>query len=301
LIKSFTFGDCVFLEQIKSIGWREEPAFGKRVGDFIRNVTRWVPFVQHTRFIIHSSNTFPHSSGIASSASAMGSLALCLVQAEEEITRQVPGDGFMNKVSFLARLGSGSACRSVYPSFAVWGASEAWPGSSDLYAVPAAGNEVFRDMQDSILVVDAGTKQVSSSAGHGMMEGHPFAETRFRQAIGNMSRLKQIMEQGNWSGMIELMEEEALSLHAMMMTGSPGYLLMKPGTLSILQKIREFRRETGAAVGFTLDAGANVHLLYPGQEEGVVQPFIKDELAIYCEDGRVIHDGIGEGPKKPDS
>jgi diphosphomevalonate decarboxylase len=93
------------------------------------------------------------------------------------------------------------------------------------------------------------------------------------------------------------MEEEALSLHAMMMTSRPGYLLMQPATLSIIQRVRAFRNETGSRVGFTLDAGANVHLLYAKDDAEAVGRFIRSDLTPYCEDGKLIADRMGNGPE----
>jgi diphosphomevalonate decarboxylase len=104
------------------------------------------------------------------------------------------------------------------------------------------------------------------------------------------------MVEGDWKGFIAILEEEALSLHAMMMTSRPGYVLMKPGTLSILQAIREYREETGDRLGFTLDAGANVHLLYAEADTPQVESYITSELIKYCEDDRIIWDQIGQGP-----
>lgn len=94
------------------------------------------------------------------------------------------------------------------------------------------------------------------------------------------------------------MEGEALSLHAMMMTGKPGFVLMKPGTLSILNWVRQFREDTGARIGFTLDAGANVHLLYASGDESLVMDFIHSQLIQFCENGQVLHDQMGSGPKE---
>ena len=154
------------------------------------------------------------------------------------------------------------------------------------------------DLRDAILVVESGAKPVSSSAGHSLMETNPFARVRFAQARENLDRLHAAMVGGDWLGFIGLMEEEALSLHAMMMTGRPGYLLMQPGTLSILREIRAFREETGCRLGFTLDAGANVHLLYAGEDAPRVEAFISSELLRHCENGRFISDRMGEGPQK---
>lgn len=130
------------------------------------------------------------------------------------------------------------------------------------------------------------------------MDSNPFAKIRFRQARNNLATLKTVLKDGDWNRFIELMEEEALTLHALMMTGKSGYLLMQPGTISIIHKVREFRRETRCRIGFTLDAGANVHLLHGDDEADQVEDFLVTELLPYCENGRVIRDRMGKGPEK---
>ena len=97
---------------------------------------------------------------------------------------------------------------------------------------------------------------------------------------------------------MDILENEALSLHAMMMTSSPGYLLMKPNTLEAIERIRKYRVETGATIGFTLDAGANVHVLYPEKDQEKSVGFIDAELKPLCHLGTIIHDRMGSGPEK---
>ena len=275
----------------------EAPSFRDRITRFISHITPHIPVLAHTSIRIESENTFPHSSGIASSASAMGALAMCLVHMENEIAGPSDQPALRKKASFIARLGSGSASRSIFPNFAVWGATEAYAGSGDEFAIPVTGyHETFSQLRDAILIVESGQKQVSSSAGHALMDSNPFSTIRFQQAHDNLYILKMALTSGDWNGFINLLEEEALTLHAMMMTGRPGYLLMKPGTLSILQKVREFRKDTGCRFGFTLDAGANVHLLYAREDEEQVAEFIHAELVQHCEDQKVIMDRMGPGP-----
>jgi len=278
---------------------KEAPDFEKRIRRYLGDLEPHLPFLAGARLDIESANSFPHSSGLASSASAMGALALCLVQMEEEIAGPVGKDQFFKKASFLARLGSGSASRSIYPGYVLWGSSGLWENSSDSHAIPLDGmDDSFLDVRDAILVVDTQPKHISSSQGHAMMEVNPFAQARYSQARENLGRIRRAMGEGDWEGFISILEEEALTLHALMMAGQPGYLLMQPGTLSIIRRIREYREGTGTRLGFTLDAGASVHLLYPGAEAASVESFIRSELAGYCEEGRVIYDRIGTGPEK---
>ena len=94
------------------------------------------------------------------------------------------------------------------------------------------------------------------------------------------------------------MENEALTLHALMMTSNPNFILFKPNTINIINLVVKFREETGTKVCFTLDAGANVHLLYPKNSFEKVQEFIKKSLAQFCHHGEYINDQIGLGPQK---
>ena len=84
----------------------------------------------------------------------------------------------------------------------------------------------------------------------------------------------------------------------MMMTSSPRYILLKPNTLNIINRVWEYRFETKTPISFTLDAGANVHLLYPANESDKVIAFIKSELLDYCQSGQFILDRVGHGAKK---
>lgn len=154
--------------------------------------------------------------------------------------------------------------------------------------------------QDTILLVDKGQKKVSSSVGHNLMNQHPFAEQRFVQANENLTQLADIMQQGDLNAFMQLVETEALSLHAMMMTANPYFILMQPRvTLSIIKKIWEFRAATQVPVFFTLDAGANVHVLYPKSETNKVISFIDSELSQFCENKQYICDEVSLADEIP--
>lgn len=281
--------------------------FKSKIETFFNRVLVYLPFLKDYHFKIETSNTFPHSSGIASSASGMSALALCLMSVEKELLggSVIPNaveesqseTYFIQKASFLARLGSGSACRSLEGDLVVWGKHDAISGSSNLFGVkfPFSVHTAFKNYQDTILLVDKGEKVVSSTVGHNLMYGHPFAVERFKQAHQNLEAITEILQTGDYDKFIALVESEALTLHAMMMTSMPYFILMKPNTLEIINKIWAFRAETGSKVCFTLDAGANVHVLYPEHEAGSVRLFIETELAVFCQNGQFIHDAVGFG------
>ncbi|WP_273568185.1 diphosphomevalonate/mevalonate 3,5-bisphosphate decarboxylase family protein [Maribacter halichondriae] len=274
--------------------------FKPKIATFFDRVEKYLPFLKSYDLKIESSNSFPHSSGIASSASAMSALALCLMDVEKQLNPKMSEDFFNRKASFLARLGSGSAARSIEGSLVQWGDHEETAGSSDLYGIkyPYKVHSVFKKFHDTILLVDKGQKQVSSTLGHDLMHDHPFAERRFDQAHKNLTKLKSIFASGNLEDFIKIVESEALTLHAMMLTSHPYFILMKPNTLEIINKIWAFREHSKTHVCFTLDAGANVHVLYPESERDEVYQFIQDELVAHCQNGQYICDRIGFGAKK---
>lgn len=276
---------------------KREVSFEPKIQKFFERVEVYLPFLKDFKFKIETTNSFPHSSGIASSASGMSALALCLMDMERQMQPAITADYFNEKASFLARLGSGSACRSVEGPLIVWGEHAEINGSNNCFGIkyPFDVHKNFNDYQDTILLVDKGEKQVSSTLGHDLMLDHPFAEQRFRQAKENLSKLRPVFKNGDLSEFIKIVESEALSLHAMMMTSMPYFILMKPNTLEIINRIWKFRDKTGSKVCFTLDAGANVHILYPKMEKDNVLNFIKKELLQYCKNGEFIEDEVGLG------
>jgi diphosphomevalonate decarboxylase len=271
--------------------------FKPKILKFFERIESYLPFLKHYHFDIDTRNTFPHSSGIASSASGMAALAVNLMSVEKLLDPTMTDAHFWQKASFLARLGSGSACRSIKGSVIFWGKHSDIAQSSDLYGVefPQPIHQNYANYQDAILLVDKGEKQVSSTIGHDLMYNHPFAEQRFLQAHENLAALSVVLQNGDLDKFIAIVESEALTLHAMMLTSNPYFILMKPNTLEIINRIWSFRRNTKIPVCFTLDAGANVHLLYPANVAVEVLQFIKDELVGFCTNEHYICDQLGKG------
>jgi len=289
-----TFKFDIFLDGIR------KPEFSKKISEFMIRITRLVPFISDYDLVIKTHNSFPHSSGIASSASGMAALSLCIMSMEKALNPSMSKELFYKKASLLARLGSGSAARSIKGELVVWGEHAEIEGSSDVYGVefPHEVHENFKNYQDTILLVDKGEKVVSSTVGHNLMHGHPFSQKRFEQANDNLSKLSEILRNGDLKAFVNIVESEALTLHAMMMTSNPYFILMKPNTLEIIHKIWAFRAKTGSNVCFTLDAGANVHVLFPEKEKEEINEFINSELSVLCQKGEYINDAVGIGAEE---
>jgi len=279
----------------------ENEPFQAKTQAFLNSLLPIFPFLGQLKLSIRTGNSFPHSAGIASSASGMSALALSLCSLEDRLfgTLQDPA-AFDQKASFIARLGSGSACRSIFSHAAIWGETSLVSGSSNEYAVPVGDriSEVFRSMHDDILIVSSGVKAVSSRAGHALMDGNPYAEPRYAQARQRLGSLLGAMEAGDLEVFGKIVEDEALTLHALMMSSNPSYMLLHPDSVAIIERVRAWRSETKHPVYFTLDAGPNVHLLYPEDIVVEVRKFIEDELAEFCENGYVQNDWVGEGPEE---
>jgi len=311
---SFTLNNCHtittidFVKQQKSdianfdlfFEGKEKEEFKPKIAEFFHRIQTYCPYIFDYKMIINSENSFPHSSGIASSASGLSAISMCLMSLEQEITPNLSSEFINKKASFLARLGSGSASRSIEGPLVVWGKHPDIEGSSDLFGVqfPNKVHPVFRNYQDVILLVDKGEKQVSSTIGHNLMQNHPYAENRFKQANENLGKMATILQNGDIEGFINLVESEALTLHAMMLTSNPYFILMKPNTLEIINRIWEYRQEKNSNICFTLDAGANVHVLFPQKEKENVLQFIDNELSRFCQKKQYICDEAGFGAQQ---
>ena len=279
---------------------KKKDDFKPKIAKFFERIQEYCPYILEYKMTISSENSFPHSSGIASSASGMSAIAMCLLSLEKELSPSLSSEFINKKASFLARLGSGSASRSIEGPLVVWGNHPEIVGSSDLFGVkfPYNVHPIFENYCDTILLVDKGEKQVSSTVGHDLMYNHPYAENRFQQANDNLGKLSKILQNGEIKEFINLVESEALTLHAMMLTSKPYFILMKPNTLDVINEIWKYRSENKSNICFTLDAGANVHVLYPSEEKKSVESFIENVLSKYCQKNQYICDNVGFGAKK---
>ncbi|MEN9611595.1 MAG: diphosphomevalonate decarboxylase [Bacteroidota bacterium] len=281
-------------------GKPNEP-FRLKIAHYLTSLHDTLPFLKDFDLQLASHNSFPHSAGIASSASSMSALALCLTTMERDlgvsIGKKKAEPHFFRRASMFARLGSGSACRSVYPVAAVWGKCKEVYGSSDKFAVPYQEeiHPIFHTFRDDILIVSKREKSISSRAGHALMENNVYAKGRYTQARERLKVVLKAMEAGDLEKFGEILEDEALTLHALMMTSSPSFTLLHPNTLKIIELVRTWRKVMQLPLYFSLDAGPNPHLLYPDSIAPQVHEFVQKELLQYCENKQYIRDKVGMG------
>ncbi len=268
---------------------KHQADFEPKIAGFFKKIQDFAPFITHFDWKIYSNNTFPHSSGIASSASGFAALSKIIIDLEKQLYPPKTATYYAHKTSFLARLGSGSASRSTAHPVMIWGHHPDIKQTSDLYAIVPDFeiHPVFKTYKDSIVLVEKGQKKVSSTVGHNLMNTHAFKNIRKQHAFEHVLQMTGYLKSGDIENFIKLTEAEALELHALMMTSSPNYLLMQPGTIKIIHKIRNLRKDTGLPVCFTLDAGANVHVLYPDEITRQLQQLLFSKIEF-----ETIHDYV---------
>ncbi len=296
---------------------KKELNFQSKVLKFLKTHGDHFPNVLKHKLVFHGENTFPHSSGIASSASSFSALAYALMVAENYLLFQKTPiqSEFKNtmdhhqlqQISHLGRMGSGSACRSIFPGFVSWGEvnvdqldhefqKNSW---NNLFATPVNSlvDDRFKSWCDTIFIVSDELKKVSSSEGHELMNTHPFRNERIQNANRRWVQLMECLQNYRVMDFCDLVESEALELHAMMMTSTPNYLLMKPLSLEVIQLVRSFREDYNVPVCFTLDAGPNVHILYPREIFHQLEQSLFPKLESLSSKLYRIDDELGNGPQ----
>ena len=276
----------------------QSKAFHERLTKYFKSLIPSFPELNKLAISISSKNTFPHSAGIASSASAYGAIGYGLSKILSEKSSKNIED--LKLASQLARLGSGSAARSIEGPYVRWGVDSRGEGSNDYAQIIKNIHPSFEELCDAILLVDTGEKAVSSSSGHALMDNHIYKDVRVKQANKNFDEIVEAMIEGDFLRFGEILENEALSLHALMMSSYPSYLLLKPNSLNIIEKVRQFRKDTKCPLYFTIDAGPNIHLIYPASKKDSVEKFIEKELKGFCSGGKYILDKVGLGASAND-
>ncbi len=196
-----------------------------------------------------SKNSFPKDAGIASSASGFSALALAgSIAADLNLSQK--------ELSILARLGSGSASRSVIDGFSQWNKGK---NSSSSYAVQIAPPD-FWNLRDVVAVVAKDKKKVSSTEGHASAITSPFFKIRQKFLPGRLREIKKAFLKKNLKTFGKLLEEEAIELHVIAMTSQPPIFYWNKGTLEVIDKVLKLTEQEILAY-FTMDAGPNVHII----------------------------------------
>jgi diphosphomevalonate decarboxylase len=196
-----------------------------------------------------SENNFPTGAGIASSASAFAALALAATQAAGLEWPEAA-------ISRLARLGSGSASRSIPSGFVEW---KMGTGDDDCYAISIAPPEHWA-LADCVAIVSAGHKAIGSTEGHALAPTSPLQAARVADAPRRLDLCRRAILERDFETFAGIIELDSDMMHAVMMTSQPQLFYWKPATLAVMEAVRLWRRD-GLRVAYTIDAGPNVHVI----------------------------------------
>jgi len=226
-------------------GKRAEASSLKRVSTFLDQLRH--KFGRDEFIHIQSTNNFPAGTGIASSASAFAALTAAYIRAIEK----TPSN---RELSMLARLGSGSACRSIYGGFVEWYASDI---NNQSYAEQIAP-PTYWDLVDIIAVIGYAHKSVGSFAGHSLANTSSLQQARILSCKNRLDACRKAILSRDFELLADTAELDSNMMHAVMLTSSPSLIYWEPATIEIMKSVQALRKK-GIPVFYTIDAGPNVH------------------------------------------
>lgn len=201
------------------------------------------------KFKMISENDFPTQAGLASSASGFAALAIATVKALGLPLSK-------KEISTYARLGSGSAARSIHGGFVWWHKGDSHENS---FAEQICGPNEF-EMNTVIAIIHEGKKDVTSDAGHETAQTSPFNEVRINKSQRQANEIRKAILDDDFSKVGKIAEENCINMHVVMMTSAPPLFYWHPDTLRVIKSIQKIRKEELECY-FTIDAGPNVHCL----------------------------------------
>ena len=230
---------------------------------------------------VTSENNFPAGAGIASSAAAFAALALAASKAAG-LNLSEP------ELSVLARRGSGSASRSIPGGFVEWqmGREEA-----DSYSFSIAPADHW-NLVDCVAIVNATHKKTGSTEGHAIAGTSPLQNARVADAPRRLEICRNAILQRDFEAFANIIEHDSDMMHSVMMTSNPPLMYWQAATVEIFHQVREWRA-SGLPVGYTVDAGANVHVLCLGDSAIEVEKRLREIPGV----SNVLVAGVGGAAK----
>ena len=230
---------------------------------------------------VQSENNFPAGAGIASSAAAFAALAVASSRAAGLTLSEA-------QLSVLARRGSGSASRSIPAGFVEWqmGQSEV-----DSFAFSIAPPDHW-NLVDCVAIVNAAHKKTGSTEGHALAGTSPLQNARVEDAPRRLEICRTAILKKDFEAFANIIEHDSDIMHAVMMTSTPPLMYWQSATVEIFHQVREWRSK-GLPVGYTVDAGANVHVLCLGEYAKDVEKRLRELPGI----SDVLVAGVGGSAK----
>ncbi|CEG57623.1 diphosphomevalonate/mevalonate 3,5-bisphosphate decarboxylase family protein [Legionella fallonii] len=233
---------------------------------FIEHLARMKSYFNYQGgFLIQSTNNFPHSSGLASSASSFAALTKCAALALSELTEKpLPS---IDEQAQLSRLGSGSSCRSFYSPWALWKQDSV-----------SAIDLPYKKLLHQVIVVSNKEKLVSSSEAHQRVKSSSSYSARIHRAEENLKTLLNAFMANDWRNAYEICWKEFQDMHNLFSSCEQPFTYMTDETVNVLNILQDQWREKGDGPIVTMDAGPNIHLLYRPDQEELQRQFKSDYL-----------------------
>jgi diphosphomevalonate decarboxylase len=197
-----------------------------------------------------SFNDFPTQAGLASSAAGFAALTVAAAKALNlDLTKE--------ELSTFARLGSGSAARSIHGGFVYWHQGTSHESS---FAEKICNPNDF-DVNAIIAIISEGKKDITSDSGHKLANTSIFNELRVKKSHEQAKEIKAAILDDDFKKVGMIAEKNCLFMHSVMMTSEPALFYWNPITLKVIKKVLHIRKSEGLDCFFTIDAGPNVHCL----------------------------------------
>lgn len=224
-----------------------EPKETDRVVSHLNRIRKRTGIHEFARVV--TKNSFPMGTGAASSASGFAALtvAACGASASSFSEREM---------TVLARIGSGSACRSIPDGFVLWKSAAT---SDESYAYSIFPHNHW-NLVDVIVFVDTKKKKVSTTDSMEYVQSSPFWKARVDSVPATMRKIMEALQKKDIDELGHCIESDSFSMHAVMMTQNPPILYWSDATLRVFREIWG-AREQGVKAYCTVDAGANVHVI----------------------------------------
>lgn len=220
-------------------------------------------FKENHHFDIETKNNIPTAAGLASSASGFAALVLTFDQLFDWRLEK-------SQLSILARLGSGSACRSLWNGFVEWEKGERENGL-DSYAHPFPETNFSTTFCIGLLIFEKNKKIISSrQAMLNTVSTSPTYKNWPAQVEHDLQAIKQAIAHNNFTALGEIAERNALTMHATMLDSCPSTDYCTSQTYEYREKIWQLRKQ-GISIYFTQDAGPNLKLLFPEEIAPIIQ------------------------------
>ncbi|MCX7118197.1 MAG: diphosphomevalonate decarboxylase [Legionellales bacterium] len=233
---------------------------------FLSHLARLKALFNHTgAMLVRSSNNFPHSSGLASSASSFAALTKCAIMALSELTKTPPPSTEI--MAQLSRIGSGSSCRSFFAPWALW--------EDETVTVPEIP---YKKLLHQVIIISRDEKKVSSREAHLRVMTSPNYPTRNLRAQQNLKALLHALKSEDWKSAYHISWQEFQDLHSLFSTSAEPFSYMTSQSQELLTHLQNVWKNEGDGPIITMDAGPNIHVLYRPDQADMARRFKQDHL-----------------------